>query len=140
MRKSIILFLLFVNTPLLANTNSVVWKGEYYAAIPIHNKVSKQYCESHCPGTFTHVVNEALKHPVYTDKGIKLSQARFAVDKIDGLYLIHGSFLASGALNNNKHWKERIHYFLFKKNEYGITKGIWYTDYCKGFYRGERIS
>jgi hypothetical protein len=88
---------------------------------------------------FTHIVKEALEHPIYTDKGIKLANAKFNVEKTDNIYLIHGSFLASGQ-DRDKLWQEKIHYFLFKKSEYGLTQGIWYTKYCKGLYRGSRVS
>ncbi|WP_419418504.1 hypothetical protein ACNVED_08025 [Legionella sp. D16C41] len=133
------LFLLCYSSSLLANSNSVVWKGAYYAPVPIKKGVSQQYCNNHNPGTFIHVVKEALTHPIYTDKKIKLSQARFIVDKVKDIYLIHGSFLASGK-QNNKTWQETIYYFLFKKSEYGITQGVWYTKYCKGLYRGVQIN
>ena len=96
--------------------------------------------EIHCPGTFTHIVKNAFsERPIYTDKGIKLANPKFNVDKVDGIYLIHGSFIASSQQKINP-WQETIHYFLFKKSEYGVTRGIWYTKYCRGQYRGKRIS
>jgi len=142
MNFKIILLLFCYSSYVLGGANSVVWKGQYYNSIPIKKGISKSYCEMHCPGTFTHVVNEALEHPIYTDKGIKLANATFNVDKVDNLYLIHGSFLVSGKNRDkrDKPWQETIHYFLFKKSEYGLTQGIWYTNSCKGLYRGSRIS
>lgn len=54
------------------------------------------------------------------------------------MYLIHGSFSSSGK-QKNKPWEETIHYFLFKKSEYGLTQGVWYTNNCKGQYKGVRL-
>lgn len=133
----LILLMLF-SSYIHADGTSSVWKGEYYQPMPINKVVSKQYCEAHSPGTFTHVVKEALNHPIYTDKGIKLSKAQFMVDKVDNIYLIHGSFLVSGQGKKGT-WNEKLHYFLFKKTEYGTTQGVWYTSDCKGLYRGQLV-
>lgn len=136
--KKSILFFLFYSGCVFSDANSVMWKGEYYNALPIKKGVDKRYCEAHTPGIFTHKVKEALHHPIYTDKEIKLANAKYTVDKVDGIYLIQGSFVAGGK-QDNKPWQETIHYFLFKKSEYGFTQGVWYTDNCKGLYRGTLV-
>ena len=136
--KTTTLFLLFYSNYVFSDANSVIWRGEYYSALPIKKEISQRFCEAHSPGVFTHRVKEALNHPIFTNKGIKLANAKYTVDKVDGIYLIHGSFLASGK-QKNKPWQETIHYFLFKKNEYGLTQGVWYTHSCKGLYRGTLV-
>lgn len=138
MKKALVLMMLYSQC-ILANPNTILWQGEYYAAVPIKKEITPHYCDSHSPGTFTHRVNDALAHPLYTDKKIKLAHAQFKVDKVDGIYLIHGSFLASGKYNKQS-WQETIHYFLFKRSPSGVTQGIWYTPYCKGLYRGRPVN
>ena len=118
-----------------AKLDSITWKGTYYQAVPVKNGISKDYCEEHSPGSFIHIVKEASTNSFVTDKGIKLDSVFFNVDKIDGIYLIHGSIVARG---NSKgiQWQELIHYYLYKLSEAGITKGVWYSKNCKGLYRG----
>jgi hypothetical protein len=66
--KKGILSLLFYSGCVLSDANSVMWKGEYYNALPIKKGISKHYCEAHTPGIFTHKAKEVLHHPIYTNK------------------------------------------------------------------------
>lgn len=128
---------LFFNTS-LANLELITWQGTYYQAIPVKTGITKKYCNEHTPGTFIHTIKSAFAHPLITDKGIKLSDPVFNVDKIDGIYLIHGSFLATGE-SKDIPWQDHIDYFFYKFTEAGITKGVWYTNECKGLYKGIAI-
>ncbi|WP_131782398.1 hypothetical protein [Legionella gresilensis] len=130
----VFLFVMLFPYLAFANLDSITWKGIYYQAIPNRSGVTESYCEEHTLGTFIHVVKDALVHPIITNKGIKLDHASFNMDKIDGVYLIHGSFLATGM-----QWQDRIYYYLYKYSEAGITKGIWYSKDCKGLYKGIAI-
>lgn len=135
--KELIIFLLTIlfSCPSYANLDLTTWKGTYYHSIPNRIGISKSYCKEHTPGTFIHTVKDALIHPIITDKGIKLDHASFHIDKVEGVYLIHGLFLATGK-SKGVQWKEYIYYYLYKFSEMGITKGIWYTNNCKGLYKG----
>jgi hypothetical protein len=123
----------------LANMDSLTWKGTYYHAKPIKPGISKQYCKEHTPGTFIHNVKEALEHSTLTDRGIKLDQATFNMDKVGKTYLIHGEITANGKTQKAE-WHDRIHYFFYKYREAGTTRGVWYTNECKGLYKGIVIS
>ncbi len=122
-----------------ANYSTVTWKGTYYDAIPNQAGVSKEYCKRHVPGAFIHVVNQVLTQPIITDKGIILDQAEFAIKKVNGVYLINGSFRSRGKMNNQQ-WEEHIQYYLYKLTEYGMTQGVWSSKDCKGLYVGKVVS
>jgi hypothetical protein len=115
---------------------SVTWQGNYFHAIPNKPGVSKEYCKQHSPGIFIHTVNNALAHPIITENGIKLNQAKFHIKKENGVFLIQGSFQATGQTNNQK-WEDTIHYYLYKLTDLGITRGVWSSKQCKGLYVGK---
>ncbi|WP_454785276.1 hypothetical protein [Legionella sp. WA2024007413] len=137
MLKYILVFLytLFFSNVSLANLDLITWKGIYYKAVPNQKGITKKYCREHCPGTFIHTIKDGIVHPIVTDKGIKLKQISFNIDKVDGIYLLHGSLIASRTTATTS-WHDRIDYFLYKRSESGITQGVWYSDQCKGFYKG----
>ncbi|HHT0593194.1 TPA: hypothetical protein ACTXXA_002697 [Legionella anisa] len=137
MLNCIFVFLYFLFFPgiLFANLDLITWKGIYYQAVPNKKGVTKKYCNEHNPGTFIHTIKDGIDKPLITNKGIKLKQVSFKSDKVDRIYLIHGSLIASGRTAKNS-WHDQIHYFLYKYSEAGITKGIWYSKQCKGLYKG----
>jgi hypothetical protein len=136
--KFVFLFATLFSCMAFANLNLITWKGIYYQAAPNRVGITKKYCENHTPGTFVHVVKDALLHPIITDKGIKLDHASFNIDNVDGVYLIRGDLLATGK-STGVQWQDHIYYYLYKFTEAGITKGIWYTNDCKGLYKGFAI-
>lgn len=115
---------------------SVTWKGNYFHSIPNKPGISKDYCKQHSPGIFIHTVNDALTRPIITNKGVKLDHAQFHQKKENGVYLIQGSFLATGK-NNNRQWSDTIHYYLYKLSDLGVTRGVWSSNECKGLYIGK---
>ncbi len=119
----------------IAKLDLITWKGTYYQAVPIKKGITKKYCEAHSPGSFIHIVKNAPINSFMTDRKIKLTSVSFNVDKIDDIYLIHGSMIAKGK-SNGIPWQDLIHYYLYKWSEAGITKGVWYTNECKGLYKG----
>ena len=133
--KLISICILLVPNLLFANAESITWKGTYYNGVPIKKGVTKEYCSEHTPGTFIHVVKDALKHPLVTNKRIILDHATFNSDKVDSIYLLHGQLRAMKKSNKVK-WQDKIDYFLYKHDEAGITKGVWYSSECKGLYKG----
>ncbi|HSW70040.1 MAG TPA: hypothetical protein VLI69_07835 [Gammaproteobacteria bacterium] len=134
-RTWILFFLIFLPKFSYANLELITWKGTYYQARPIKKGVSLKYCKEHTIGTFIHTIKD---RNIITDKHILLSDPHFNIDKINNIYLIYGDLLA---ISNSKKsvWRDRIHYFLCKFNENGITEGVWYTDKCKGLYMGIAI-
>ncbi|AWN73595.1 hypothetical protein LEAN103870_18650 [Legionella anisa] len=131
----VFLYLLFFPSILFANLDLITWKGIYYQAVPNKKGVTRKYCNEHNPGTFIHTIKDGIDKPLITNKGIKLKQISFESNKVDRIYLIHGSLIASGTTAKNS-WQDQIHYFLYKYSEAGITKGIWYSKQCKGLYKG----
>lgn len=136
---TLVFFIFNLSSSYSANFATVTWKGTYYEAIPNRPGVDKEYCKQHTPGGFVHVVNQALTQPITTDNGIILDQAKFAIKKLNGVYLINGSFRSRGRMNNQK-WEERIHYYLYKLTEFGLTQGVWSSKACKGLYRGKVVN
>ncbi len=126
------------STITFANLDLITWKGTYFNAIPNQKGVSQAYCKEHTPGSFIHVVKDALAHPVYTDKGIKLDRATFHIQNTHGFYLMHGDFWATGKTNNVE-WQDHIYYFLSKLTEAGEGRGVWSSGKCKGFYIGVAV-
>lgn len=124
-----------ISSSYCANFSTVTWKGIYYQAIPNQPGVSANYCIQHSPGSFIHTVKGGLAHPLITNKGIKLDHPQFHLKKENGIYLIHGSFVATGKTNNQV-WKDHIHYYLYKLTDLGVTRGVWSTNKCKGLYKG----
>ena len=122
-----------------ANSNFITWKGVYYHAISNQSGDSSNFCNQHVPGAFIHTIESALSRPIITDKGIKLDHARFHVKKENGVYLIEGSFIATGITNNHE-WKDKINYHLYKLTELGETRGVWTSNKCKGLYRGTVVN
>ncbi|MEQ1790619.1 MAG: hypothetical protein ABL857_09275 [Rickettsiales bacterium] len=133
--KLTFLFALLFPSISLANLDLITWKGIYYQAVPNKKGITENYCKKHTPGIFIHVVKDALAHPIITDKGIKLDHASFNMDKVDRIYLIHGDLLATGK-SEGVQWQDHIYYYLYKFTEAGVTKGIWYSNECKGLYKG----
>jgi hypothetical protein len=131
----VFLYLLCFPSILFANLDLITWKGIYYQAVPNKKGITKKYCNEHNPGTFIHTIHDGIDKPIITDKGINLKQISFKSDKVDSIYLIHGSLIASAKKAKNS-WHDRIDYFLYKHSEAGITKGIWYSTQCKGLYKG----
>ncbi len=131
----VFLYTLFFSNASLANLDLITWKGIYYKAVPHKKGVTKKYCKEHSPGTFIHTIKDGIARPIITNKGINLKQISFNMDKVDGIYLINGSLIASGKTAKTA-WHDRIDYFLYKYSEAGITQGVWYSDQCKGFYKG----
>lgn len=107
----------------------------YYQSIPIKKGITHEYCQAHTPGTFIHSIKHGF---AVTDKGIRVTDSTFNMDKVDGVYLIYGEFVANGTWKN-KPWRDEIHYYVYKFTEAGITKGIWYSKECKGLYKGIAI-
>lgn len=138
--KSKYIFILFCFLPkfAFANLDLITWKGIYYDPIPNQKNISQAFCEAHNPGSFIHVVKDALAHPVYTDRGIKLDRAKFYMEQKHGVYLIHGDFWASGK-SNGKSWQDHIYFYLTKLSEAGIGHGVWSSDKCKGYYLGVAV-
>jgi hypothetical protein len=118
-----------------ANLDLITWKGTYYQAKPIKKGITLAYCKEHTIGNFIHTIKDSN---IKTDKNILLTDSHFNIDKVNNIYLIHGDFLATSKANKSA-WQDRIYYFLYKFSENGITKGIWYTDKCKGLYKGIAI-
>ena len=121
-----------------SNFASVTWKGNYFHSIPNKQGVSSDYCKQHAPGVFIHTVNGGLAHPIITKNGVKLDKAKFHQKKENGVYLIQGSFRATGQTNNQK-WEDTIHYHLYKLTDLGVTRGVWSSNQCKGLYLGKVI-
>lgn len=140
MKKLILLTTVFFSSYPLSgyceNFASVTWKGNYFNSIPNKPGISNDYCKSHSPGVFIHTVNSALNHPIITKSGVKLDHAEFHQRKENGVYLIQGSFLATGQINNRR-WKDTIHYYLYKLSDLGTTRGVWSSNECKGLYVGK---
>jgi len=136
--KQEIVFLFLILLPCIADANldAMTWKGTYYQEKPIKKNVSLQYCKNHALGSFIHTVKDSK---IITDKNILLTDSHFNIDKVNNIYLIHGDFLATSKLIQPT-WQERIYYFLYKWSENGVTEGIWYTDKCKGLYKGVAIN
>ena len=118
-----------------ADLDLITWKGIYYQAKPIKKGISLKYCKEHTIGSFIHTIKDTN---IRTSKNILLTDSHFNIDKLNNIYLIHGDFLATNKSNQSA-WQDRIHYFLYKFSENGITQGIWYTDKCKGLYKGITI-
>lgn len=138
MSKLILLLIAVYPCIVLANLDQITWRGTYYQGIPIKKGISKQFCIDHTPGTFIHTVKSALTNSIITDKNIKLFHPSFKVEKVDNVYLIYGHYHAQGK-SSKIIWEDLIHYYLYKFSEAGITKGIWYTNECKGLYEGIAI-
>lgn len=115
--------------------DQTTWQGTYYQAVPAQRYVNQNYCDEHTPGRFIHTVNGALTYPIITNRGIILDQATFHVRAIDDFYFMQGELRARG-ISRGKVWEDRIHYYLFKRGQRGVTKGMWSTNECKGLYRG----
>src|SRR5258706_13226886 len=125
MRKIVtFLFLVLYSCLVFANLNLITWKGTYYDGIPNKKGITRTYCKEHTPGTFIHVVKDVLAHPIITDKNVKFSHSTFNIDKVGGIYLMHGDILATGNLKGVP-WHEHIHYYIYKFSEAGITRGVW---------------
>jgi hypothetical protein len=136
--SAIILFS-YQTSSFCAHFASVTWKGNYFNSIPNKKEISGEYCKQHSPGVFIHTVNNALTHPIITKNDVKLDQATFQQKKENGIYIIQGSFRATGHTNNHK-WEDTIHYYLYKLTDLGITRGVWSSNRCKGYYIGKVIS
>ncbi len=119
-------FLSFAATP-------PIWQGYYQTAKPIQQTTKASFCHEHTPGVFIHTINDMITKPVKTNRGITLSNAIFNQDHVGKVYLIYGELTASGPNNG---WHDNIHYVLYKFSKNGITRGVWYTNKCKGTYIG----
>lgn len=130
----LILFFVSFSYPSIsfANLDLITWKGIYYQAIPNKKNISMEYCKAHTPGTFIHTVKDTV---AYTNKGIKLDNPTFHMQKKQGIYLIHGDIWASGKTKNVP-WHDHIYYYAYKLSEAGITQGVWSSNECKGRYIG----
>ena len=135
MKPCIVLVLMLISPLAWAKLDLITWKGTYYQAMPNKKGISQQYCEEHTPGSFVHVVKDALARPVFTDRGIKLDRATFKLNHVRGVYLITGDFWATGQ-SNHVTWQDHIYYHLYKLTESGETRGVWSTNECKGLYVG----
>src|SRR5688572_15362371 len=89
----------------LANLDLITWKAAYYHPMPNQKGISQAYCNAHNPGIFIHVVKEALEHPVYTNRGIKMDRAHLTIKEEHGVYLLQGDFWASGTYHG-KAWED----------------------------------
>lgn len=138
--KAICLISFFSYLPALtfADLDLITWKGTYHDPIPNQKEISQAFCDAHNPGSFVHIVKDALTHPVYTERGIKLDRATFHIKQEHGIYLIHGDFWASGK-SNGRAWEDHIYYYISKLTEAGKSYGVWSSDKCKGFYLGIAI-
>ncbi|MDX1836995.1 hypothetical protein DIZ81_04825 [Legionella taurinensis] len=130
------LFLVFYLCPVFAAPDdTTIWQGTYYQAEPAQRYVNQAYCDEHTPGRFVHTVKGALTYPIITNRGIILDQATFHVRAINDFYFMQGELRARG-MSRGKVWEDRIHYYLFKRGQRGVTKGMWSTNECKGRYQG----
>jgi len=134
MKQSIFL-MLFLPGIAFANLDLITWKGTYYHAVPINKHVSLEYCKEHTPGSFIHTVQSQF---AVTDKNIRLDHSVFHIDKVGNVFLIYGDITATGN-TRDKPWHDRLHYYAYKFTEAGVTEGIWYSDKCKGLYKGIAI-
>jgi hypothetical protein len=137
MKQKLFLFLLFPSLS-FANLESVTWKGTYHDAIPNKKDVSLAYCKAHTPGSFIHVVKAPISRQFITDKGITLDRGTFHLKKTHHVYLLHGDFWATGKTNDVS-WQDHIYWYATKLTEAGITRGVWSSNECKGFYTGIAI-
>lgn len=135
-QKLIVIIMMLLPSIAFANLDLITWKGTYYHAVPINKETSSAYCKAHSPGSFIHTVRDKF---FVTDKGIKLDHPIFNIDKVESVYLIHGSLIATGK-TANKWWHDHLYYFAYKYTEAGDTKGVWYSSKCKGLYKGTAIS
>lgn len=122
-----------------ANEKEVIWSAKYYNAIPNKKGISAYYCQQHTPGIFVGTVNEQLKFGAITDRRITLDQFTFKSKKIAGISFIEGSLRARGKTQKTK-WEDHLHYYVYKLSEYGLTRGVWQSKECKGFFVGKVIS
>lgn len=122
-----------------ANEKEVIWSAKYYDAVPNQKGISADYCQQHTPGTFVGAVKEQLKFGAITDRGIKLDHFTFNSKKIAGISFIEGSLRARGETQKTK-WEDHLHYYVYKLSEYGLTRGVWQSKECKGFFVGKAIS
>lgn len=113
-----------------------IWQGYYQIAKPIQQTTKASFCNAHTPGIFIHTVKGMISNPVKTNKGITLSNAVFNQDHVGKVYLIYGELTATGP---NNRWHDNIHYVLYKFSKNGLTRGVWYTDKCKGTYIGAMV-
>lgn len=137
MYQLIMLFFTFI--PFLASANdqkSATWSATYYDAIPNKADISKEYCLAHTPGTFVGNVNDQLKFGAKTDKGILLDNFTFNTAKKQGIYFLQGNLRARGNYQG-KPWEDHITYYCYKLSEYGLTRGVWVSSECKGFFLGK---
>ena len=132
--KTHLFFIVLLSTcSSFATSNTLTWRGHYENAVPLKKGIPISYCHHHSPGIFIHTVKDVLTHPIVTNKGITLTKSTFNIDHVGKVYLMHGEITAIGKQNK---WHDHIHYFLYKDTEDGVTKGIWYTNKCKGQYTG----
>lgn len=122
-----------------ANEKDVIWSATYYQAIPNKKGISQDYCQAHTPGTFVGKVNEQLQFGAVTNRGIKLDQFTFHNKKIAGISFMEGSLRARGHTQKTN-WEDHLRYYVYKLSEYGLTRGVWQSKECKGFFVGRFIS
>lgn len=118
-----------------ADLGLITWKGIYYQAVPNKKGITQEYCEEHSMGTCIHTIKDEFD---MTTTGVKLDHSNFNIDKVNGVYLIYGDFLATKK-SKNINWQDHIYYYAYKFSEAGVTRGIWYSNACKGLYEGIAI-
>ncbi len=135
--KPLLLFSLCIfSTTIMAQNSKIIWKASYYNPTPNKENISQQYCNIHNPGTFIGSVNKQLLNGAITSKKIKLKHFTFHQQIVKGIYLMHGSVIAS-SLKKDSHWTDHIHYYIYKLTPHGRTQGIWTSGDCKGLFIGE---
>ncbi len=113
----------------------IIWKANYYGAIPNQPGINQAYCDAHEPGVFIGNVQDELAHGAQTNHQIFLDQFTFQEQKINGLYFMQGSLQATGKYLG-KPWQDKISYYVYKLTEEGQTQGVWSSGTCKGWYLG----
>lgn len=132
-------FFLFLSLLASANQRTVTWSATYYDVIPNKPGISKEYCLAHTPGTFIGSVNDQLKFGARTDNGVLLDSFTFNVSKKQGIYFLQGTLRARGKYQG-KPWEDHITYYCYKLSEYSLTRGVWASNECKGFFQGNVVT
>lgn len=122
-----------------ADAKSTIWSVSYYQSMPNKKGISTSYCSSRLPGTFIGAVNKQLQYGVITNRNIKLDKFSFDSKLSDGIYFLTGNFRARGQFKNIP-WEDHVHYYAYKLSEYGLTKGVWSSGDCKGYFIGQVVS
>lgn len=136
-RSSVFIFLIVLLCVNIANA-AQIWKSTYYGAIPNKPGISPHYCQQREPGTFIGNVDHELKWGVMTNRHIFLNHFTFHVKIKNGIYFIRGHLIAEHKTHQH-FWRSTIHYIVYKLTMNGVTRGVWFSRDCKGFYVGRTV-